>query len=193
MFFLPQLSARHLALKVCRIGQLLYLYFKITRSYLHKFYYHIFSHRKCSVTKILKLQKKMLLENITAATLSIQVKTFAFEVTAENSHRHFSLPFGFYCHHLYPSGIQQLADLHPNEDALSHLYVLYTFFLLGNIYCPSSVVLQSPALGNSSCILKWNWSSYQIKTALIYKAFLNCRVLSTPYSQEHPLPFLALV
>lgn len=56
----------------------------------------------------------MLLENITVATLSIQVKTFSFEAVLENSFPISHSLWDFTAVTVYPSGIQQLDDFHPD-------------------------------------------------------------------------------
>lgn len=72
-----------------------------------------------------------------------------------------------------------------------HLHVLL-FFLLGDSYCPSFVVVQSPALGKQFVHFEME---LRVVTKLrqhgFTKAFLNSNVLSTPYSQETPLPCFA--
>lgn len=116
----------------------------------------------------------MLLENITAATLSIQVKTFAFQVIAENPYPHFSLPFGFYYHHCIPQWHTAAGWPPPKCRCSFHLHILYTFFLLGNIYCPSSILLQSPALGKQFLHFEMELGVVtQLRQHWFTKAFLN--------------------
>lgn len=125
----------------------------------------------------------MLLENITAATLPIQVKTFSFEVVVENSFPHFSLPFGFYCHYCKPQWHTAAGWPPPKLDAPS-TYMFSSFSFWAAVIVPPFFLCRVLHWGDSSCILKWSWSSYQLKTVLIYLLKLSqtveCWVLLTP-------------
>lgn len=133
----------------------------------------------------------MLLENITVATLSSQVKTFSFEVVVENTFPHFSLPFGFYCHYCIPQWHTAAGWLPPRLGALS-IYMFSYFFFWASVTllccCAESCI------GETVHAL---WNGVGVVTKLrqhgFTKAFLNSGVLSTPYSQETPLPYLALM
>lgn len=122
----------------------------------------------------------MLLANVTATTLSIQVKTFSAEVVVESSFFPFLAPFGILLPLLYIPVAYSSWMISAQIRCSFCLHIPFLFFILGNSSCPCFLLCGVLHWGNGSCILKWSWSSDQVKRGnafqhLFTKGFLSCR------------------
>ena len=145
-----------------------YLHLKIIRNYLHECYYHRFF----PTESVVQLKFWNCRKNVTATTLSIQVKTFSSEVVVKSSFFPFLTPFGILLPLLYIPVAYSSWMISAQIRCSFRPHIPFLFFILGNSSCPCLLLCRVLHWGNSSCILKQSWSSDQVKrkcfSALIY-------------------------